>query len=138
MNTLKNSLQGVDSLLAMPQREAKPLESVCMHWIYLMMAIATEIFATSALKSSDGFTRLVPSIAVILGYSISFYCLSLALRTIPVGIAYALWSGIGVVFVAAIGWLAYNQKLDFPAIAGLALIMAGVLVINLFSKSVGH
>lgn len=109
-----------------------------MHWLYLLLAIGAEVFATSALKLADGFTRLVPSIAVILGYGVSFYCLSLALRTIPVGIAYALWSGIGVVFIAIIGWLVYDQRLDLPAVAGLGLILAGVLVINLLSKSVGH
>ena len=109
-----------------------------MHWVYLLLAIGAEIFATSFLKLADGFTRPLPSVAVILGYGASFYCLSLALRTIPVGIAYALWSGIGVVFIALIGWLAYDQKLDLPAIAGLALILSGVLVINLLSKSVGH
>lgn len=109
-----------------------------MHWIYLALAITAEIFATSALKATNGFTCALPSIAVILGYSLSFYWLSLALRTIPVGIAYALWSGIGVVVVAAIGWLLYDQKLDSAAIVGLAMILGGVLVINLLSKSVGH
>lgn len=109
-----------------------------MHWVYLMLAIAAEIFATSALKATNGFTIALPSIAVILGYSLSFYLLSLALRTIPVGIAYALWSGIGVVLVAVFGWLLYDQKLDIAAIAGLAMILGGVLVINLLSKSVGH
>lgn len=108
-----------------------------MHWLYLGIAIGAEIFATSALKSADGFTRLLPSICVIFGYCISFYCLSLALRTIPVGIAYALWSGIGVVCIALIGFWVYKQQLDAAAIIGLALIMAGVLVINLLSKSVG-
>lgn len=109
-----------------------------MHWLYLIAAIVAEIGATSSLNASNGFTRLMPSIGAILGYSVSFYVFSLALRAIPVGIAYALWSGIGVVFIALIGWLVYDQRLDAPAIVGLALILAGVLVINLLSKSVGH
>ena len=109
-----------------------------MHWICLLVAIGAEIFATSALNTSDGFTRLLPSLAAIAGYSLSFYMLSLALRFIPVGIAYALWSGIGILFIALIGWLKFGQKLDFPAMLGLGLILVGVLVINLFSKSVGH
>lgn len=108
-----------------------------MHWMYLMIAIAAEVFATSALKSADGFTRLLPSIGVVLGYSLSFYCLSLALRTIPVGIAYALWSGIGIIFVAGIGLVVYGEKLDTASIAGMALILTGVLVINLLSGSIG-
>lgn len=108
-----------------------------MHWMYLMVAILAEIFATSALKSADGFTRFLPSIGVIAGYSISFYCLSLALRTIPIGVAYALWCGIGVVAIAFIGLLVYGQRLDIPAVMGLGLILGGVLVIQLFSKSVG-
>jgi small multidrug resistance pump len=109
-----------------------------MHWMLLLAAIAAEIFATSVLKLTDGFTRPLPSAGVIAGYGVSFYCLSLALRAIPVGIAYALWSGIGVVFIALIGWLFYDQKLDAAAVIGLALILAGVLVINLLSKSVGR
>ena len=107
-----------------------------MHWVYLMVAIAAEVFATSALKSADGFTRLAPSIGVVLGYSVSFYCLSLALRSIPMGVAYALWSGIGVICIAIIGFFVYGQKLDLAAIAGLGLILTGVLVINLLSKSI--
>lgn len=109
-----------------------------MHWVLLAIAIGAEVVATSALKAAEGFTRLAPSAIVILGYCVSFYCLSLALKTIPVGIAYALWSGVGVICIAAIGWFAYDQKLDLAAIIGLALILAGVLVINLLSKSIGH
>lgn len=108
-----------------------------MHWLLLMAAIAAEVFATSALKLVEGFTRPLPSLAVILGYGISFYCLSLAIRVIPIGVAYAIWCGIGVVAVAAIGWFVYNQKLDAPAIAGLIMILGGVLVIHLFSKTIG-
>lgn len=109
-----------------------------MHWIYLLAAIGAEIVATSFMKATDGFTRLTPSLVAISGYCVSFYLLALALRAIPVGIAYALWSGIGIFFIALIGWLVFGQKLDGPAIAGLGLIVAGVLVINLFSKSVSH
>lgn len=109
-----------------------------MHWLHLTLAIGAEVFATSLLKKTNEFTALLPSALVVLGYAASFYCLALALRAIPVGVAYALWSGIGIVFVALIGFLAYGQKLDLPAIVGLGLIMAGALVINLMSKSVGH
>ncbi len=108
------------------------------HWTFLGIAILGEVIATSALKASDGFSRLVPSIVVAVGYMIAFYFLSLALRAIPVGVAYAIWAGLGVVLVAAISWVVYGQKLDFAAIAGMALIIAGVAVMNLFSKSVSH
>ena len=109
-----------------------------MHWVYLMVAIVAEIGATSCMKSTDGFTRLAPSLVSISGYCVSFYLLALALRSIPVGIAYALWSGVGIVFIALIGWLVFGQKLDTPAVVGLGLILSGVLVINLFSSSVTH
>ncbi|MBB4040029.1 small multidrug resistance pump [Microvirga flocculans] len=106
-----------------------------MNYAYLFAAILCEVVATSALKAADGFSRLWPSVVVILGYGLAFYCLSLAMRSIPVGIAYAVWSGIGIVLIALIGWLVYRQPLDMPAILGMALIMAGVLVINLFSRT---
>ena len=110
-----------------------------MHnWIYLAVAIACEVAATSALKAAEGFTRLVPSVIVVAGYVTAIYLLSLTLRTIPVGIAYAIWSGVGVALTAIIGWVFLGQKLDLPAIAGLVLIAAGVVVINLFSKTAGH
>ena len=105
-----------------------------MHWIYLAIAIVAEVIGTSALKASDGFTKLYPSLVVAVSYGISFYCLSLTLRTVPVGIAYAIWSGVGVVLVSLIGWLVFNQKLDLPALLGITLIAAGVAVLNLFSK----
>ena len=107
------------------------------YW-FLGIAIVAEVMATSFLKSAEGFTRLWPSVIVIVGYAIAFLCLSLTLRTIPTGIAYAIWSGAGIVLVSAIAWIFMGQKLDAAAIAGMALIIAGVLVINLFSKSVGH
>ncbi len=108
------------------------------NWIYLVIAIACEVAATSALKAAEGFTRLVPSVIVVAGYVTAIYLLSLTLRTIPVGVAYAIWSGVGVALIAVIGWLFLGQKLDAPAIAGLVLIVTGVVVINLFSKTAGH
>ena len=109
-----------------------------MSYAYLFAAIICEVIATSALKAADGFSRLWPSMVVIIGYGLAFYFLSLTLRTIPVGIAYAIWSGIGIVLIALAGWLIYRQPLDMPAILGMALILAGVLVINLFSRTAGH
>ena len=107
-------------------------------YIYLGIAIAAEVVATSFLKSAEGFTRLWPSVIVAVGYVIAFLCLSLALRTIPTGIAYAIWSGAGIVLVSAIAWLWLGQKLDLAALIGMGLIMAGVLVINLFSRTLEH
>ena len=106
--------------------------------VFLGIAIIAEIAATSALKLSDGFSRLGPAAVTVAGYAVSFYCLSLALRTIPTGIAYAIWSGVGIVLVSAIGWAWFKQSLDGAALAGMALIIAGVVVINVFSKSAGH
>ncbi len=109
-----------------------------MNYVYLFVAIACEVVATSALKAADGFSRLWPSVIVIVGYGLAFYCLSLTVRTIPVGIAYAIWSGIGIVLIALVGWIVYRQPLDLPAVLGMALILAGVLIINVFSKTAGH
>ncbi|MCR6628742.1 MAG: multidrug efflux SMR transporter [Magnetospirillum sp.] len=109
-----------------------------LDWFYLAVAIASEVVATSALKGTQGFTRLGPSMLVVAGYASAFYFLSLTLRSIPVGVAYAVWSGVGIVLVAAVGWLMYGQKLDLPAMLGMALIIAGILVMNLFSKTSGH
>ena len=109
-----------------------------MNWLFLSIAIVAEVIATSALKAADGFTRLGPSLVVIVGYGVAFYFLSLALRGIPVGIAYAVWSGVGIVLISAIGWLAFGQSLDGPAVLGIMLIMAGVVVLNVFSKSSVH
>ena len=109
-----------------------------MNWFYLAIAIVAEVTGTSALKAAEGFTRLVPSLVVVAGYLIAFYFLSLSLRTIPIGIAYAVWSGIGIALLALIGWMIYGQSLDTPAIVGLALIVTGVVVLNGFSKSVAH
>ena len=107
-------------------------------WIFLIVAIVSEVIATSALKSSAGFTRLWPSMIVIAGYASAFFFLSLTLNVIPIGIAYAIWSGVGVALIALISWLYFQQPLDFAAVIGLLLIVAGVVVINLFSKSVSH
>jgi len=109
-----------------------------MAYLYLAIAIVAEVIATSALKASEGFTRLGPSLFVVVGYAVSFCFLSLTLRTMPTGVAYAIWCGAGIILLALIGWLALGQKLDAPAIAGMALIIAGVAVINLFSKSLSH
>jgi len=109
-----------------------------MNWVYLGLAIVAEVIATSLLKSSEGFTRLWPSLAVIVGYGAAFFFLSLTLRAIPVGVAYAIWSGVGVVLVTLIAWLAYGQKLDWPALVGIALIACGVVVLNLFSRTSSH
>lgn len=107
-------------------------------WLYLIVAIISEVVGTSALKSAEGFTRLVPSCVVVLGYATSFYFLSLTLKIIPVGIAYAIWSGVGTALVALIAWVFMGQKLDAAAGVGILLIIAGVLVLNLFSKAAAH
>lgn len=100
-------------------------------WLFLALAIAAEVAATSALKASDGFSRLQPSLLVVLGYGLAFYLLALTLRSIPVGVAYAIWSGLGTVLVALAAWWLYDQRLDAATLAGIALIVAGVLVMNL-------
>jgi len=109
-----------------------------MHWFYLITAIISEVVATTALKATDSFTRLWPSLLVVAGYSSSFYFLSLTLRYFPVGIVYAIWSGVGVALVTLAGWFFYHQRLDAGAIAGIVLIVIGVIVLNLFSKTVFH
>lgn len=109
-----------------------------MPWIYLAVAILFETIGTTALKASDGFSRLWPSLLVVLAYAISFWLLALVLRVIPVGVAYAIWSGLGICFIAIIGWLLFGQRLDPAAILGISLILAGILVINLFSDSTLH
>ena len=108
------------------------------HWLFLGIAIVSEVIATSAMKSAEGFTKLVPSLIVVVGYLVAFYCLSMTLKVLPVGIAYAIWAGLGIVLVAIVSWLLYGQKLDFPAILGMILIILGVMVINVFSKTSGH
>ncbi len=109
-----------------------------MGYAYLSIAIIAEVIATSALKASEEFTRLVPSILVIAGYGIAFYCLSLVLRTIPLGIAYAIWCGVGIALIAIVGVVLYKQPLDWPAIIGIALIVAGVATIHVYSRTAGQ
>jgi small multidrug resistance pump len=109
-----------------------------MKWLLLTLAIISEVVATSALKTSAGFTKLGPSAIVVAGYGLAFYLLALTLDQIPVGIAYAIWSGVGIVLVSIAGWLLFNQRLDLPAVVGVGLIVAGVAVISLLSKSAAH
>lgn len=108
------------------------------HYLFLLMAIVFEIIATSSLKMSEQFTKLIPSIITVVCYIAAFYCLSLTLRTLPVGIAYALWSAIGIVFITIIGIFAFKQIPDLPAIIGLVFIIAGVVIINVWSKTSAH
>jgi small multidrug resistance pump len=107
-------------------------------WLFLSAAIIAEVIATSALKASEGFSKLTPSLITVAGYLIAFYLLALTLRVIPVGIAYAVWSGVGTVLIALVGWALYGQKLDLAAVIGMELIVAGVVVLNVFSKSSVH
>lgn len=109
-----------------------------MKFIYLFVAILAEVIATSALKASEQFTKTVPSIIVIAGYVIAFYFLSLTLKSMPIGIAYALWSGVGIVLVSGAGYFLYKQTLDLPALIGIGLIIIGVIVINVCAKSAAH
>jgi small multidrug resistance pump len=108
------------------------------NWLFLFIAIIAEVIATSALKSSEGFSKPIASIVVVLGYMIAFYCLSLTLKTIPVGIAYAVWSGVGIVLITTVAWFVFDQKLDVWGIIGIVLIMSGVLILNLLSKTSSH
>jgi small multidrug resistance pump len=107
-------------------------------WLILSAAIVAEVAGTSFLKASEGFTRLGPSVVVVVGYAAAFYLLSLTLKVIPVGVAYAIWSGVGVALIAVIGWIFFGQRLDLPAIIGMAMIVGGVIVLNVFSSSVAH
>jgi len=109
-----------------------------MHWLILAVAIVVEVIATTALKSSDGFTRLWPSLLVVVGYVTAIYLLSLTLEAIPVGIVYAIWSGVGIVLIAITATLFLGQRLDAPALLGMALIVSGVVVIHLFSQVSVH
>ena len=106
-----------------------------MSFLYLALAVALEVVATSALKASEQFTRLWPSVLVVLGYGCAFYLLSLCLRTMPLGIMYAVWSGLGVVLNTIVGWLVDNESLDLPAFIGMTLILSGVVVIRVFSET---
>jgi small multidrug resistance pump len=109
-----------------------------MNYLFLALAIICEVIGTTALNTSNQFSKLVPSLITVAGYGLAFYFFSFSLRSIPVGVAYAIWAGVGVVLVALIGVFFFKQRLDFPAIAGMALIIMGVLVMHLFSKTVSH
>ena len=109
-----------------------------IHYIYLLIAVITETIGTAAMQASEQFTRFWPSVLLVVAYGISFYFLALTLKYMPVSIVYAIWSGLGIVFIAIIGWLVFKQSLDFAAVAGMGLIIAGVVVINLFSGSATH
>jgi small multidrug resistance pump len=104
-------------------------------WIFLLLAIVFEVTGTSALKACDGFSRFWPSAIVVVGYGLSFYFLSIALRVIPVGVAYAVWGGVGIVLVSLLGWLVFKQRLDGPAMLGIAMILAGIVVLRVFSST---
>lgn len=108
-----------------------------MSWFYLGLAIVAEVIATTALKATASFSKLWPSVITMVGYAVAFYFLSLTLRHIPVGIAYAVWSGVGIVAISLIGWLWFAQRLNGAALLGIALIVIGVLILNIFGKSTG-
>lgn len=109
-----------------------------MTYIFLSLSIVCEVVATTALKASDSFTRLWPGAIAVVFYVLTFYLLTIPMRTIPTGVIYAIWSGAGIVLIGLTSWLVYGQKLDTAAVAGIALILTGVVVINIFSKTVGH
>ncbi|GLO70490.1 multidrug transporter [Phaeobacter inhibens] len=109
-----------------------------LHYLYLVLAVAAETIGTTALQASQQFTRLGPSLLVVVGYGLAFYLMALTLRHMPVGIVYAIWSGLGIFLIAIIGWVVFGQRLDLPAVLGLLLILAGILVIHLFSNTAGH
>lgn len=109
-----------------------------LHYVFLFVAVVAETIGTTALQASQQFTRLVPSLIVLFAYGFSFYMLGQTLRVMPVGIVYAIWSGLGIVLIAIIGYIVFGQRLDLPAVLGMALILAGILVIHLFSRSSGH
>ncbi len=109
-----------------------------LNYVFLVVAIVFEVMATAALKETHGFTRPLPSVATAIGYALAFYFLSLAVRSMPIGIVYAIWSGAGIVLITAIGWIWFRQALDLPALVGMGFIVVGVGIINLFSKTVVH
>lgn len=109
-----------------------------MTFVYLVLAIVAEVIATSALKASMGFTRPLPSLVVVVGYGLAFYLLSLVLRTLPVGVAYAIWAGLGIVLVTLVGIVVFGEKPDLPAVVGISLIVAGVVMLQVFSKMNVH
>lgn len=109
-----------------------------LHYIYLIFAVAAETIGTTSLQASQQFTRLWPSVVCVISYALAFYLLSLALKVMPVGVLYAIWSGLGIVLIAAIGYVVFGQKLDLPALIGITMILAGILIIHMFSNAAGH
>ncbi|WP_299045185.1 SMR family transporter [uncultured Tateyamaria sp.] len=109
-----------------------------LHYIYLIVAVAAETIGTTALQASDQFTRVWPTVIVVVAYGFAFFFLGIALKYIPVGIAYAMWSGLGIILIALIGFAVFGQRLDLPAVLGLGMIIAGIVVIQLFSKTATH
>ncbi len=108
------------------------------HWLALAIAIVAEVVATSALKASNEFTQMVPTLIAVVGYGTAFYFMTISMRVLPIGIMYAIWSGMGIVLISIVGWLVYKQNLDMPAMIGMVLIIVGAVIINVFSKSVVH
>lgn len=109
-----------------------------MSYLYLAMAIIAEVIATSSLRATEEFTKPLPTFVMVVGYGLAFYFMTMTLRTIPLGITYAVWSGLGIVLISIIGIIFYNERLDLAATIGMGLIVLGVLVIHLFSKVVRH
>ncbi|SEF47717.1 small multidrug resistance pump [Jhaorihella thermophila] len=121
-----------------PAKKSSERTQMPVHYLYLFLAIAAETVGTTALQASQQFTRAGPSVLVVAAYALSFYFMSFALKAMPVGIVYAIWSGLGIVFIAALGFVIFGQRLDLPAVLGMGLIIAGILVIHLFSATSGH
>jgi len=117
---------------------ATNLDTILMHYLYLTLAIVLEVLATTLLGKSEGFTKWLFAVGSLLSYGVCFYFLSLALKNIPLGVAYAIWSGVGIVLTAIVSVLVFKSKIDLPFVLGAVLIIAGVVVINLFSKTNGH
>lgn len=109
-----------------------------VHYIYLIIAVAAETIGTTALQASQQFSRLGPSLIVLVAYGFSFYMMGLTLKFMPVGIVYAIWSGLGILLIAVIAYLVFGQRLDLPAVIGMGMIMTGIIIIHLFSKTSGH
>ena len=109
-----------------------------LHYLYLIVAVAFETIGTSALQASQQFTRFWPSVLVVVAYLVSFYLMALTLKFMPVGVVYAIWSGLGIFLIAIIGFVVFGQRLDWPAVIGLTFILSGILIIHLFSKTAGH
>lgn len=109
-----------------------------MTWLFLIFSVICEVIATTALRASEGFTKLGPAVITVLFYAVAFYSLTFPMKTMPTGIIYAIWSGAGIVLISLIGWLYQGQKLDLPAVAGISLILLGVIVINIFSRAAVH